>query len=178
MERFRGLLFVVVTSFSWALISCGEKWEKALKRMDDSSLHNNSPKDWSLVQEIKNEWDINYTIEKIDGDTLKTLFFVEGKDGSTFTSEYWKTYPCEKDTCRLVMASNDTVYFYKEKDGAKTFYVGEYEYRYIHMLFTNDELDFYRLYEDSLKRVKGNDLPRLPILSEQERKKLDSLLNR
>jgi hypothetical protein len=146
------------------LFSCQEKWQVALEKIDKSLLYHNDYQGWKLVREIKNEWDNDYIIEKTDKDTLKILLFLEGKkDGSIRPYEYKKRYPCNGvDTCFLEMTSQDTLFYYREKEGLKIFEVGEYAYLFTHMKMDSIELDYYLKHEDSLRRVRGNNLPKLP----------------
>ncbi|MFN7883669.1 MAG: hypothetical protein ACK5PF_11745, partial [bacterium] len=74
-------LIITIASIFF-LFSCKEKWQGVLDQVDKPLLYNNDYRGWKLVQEIKSEWDTNYTIEKIDNDTSKVLFFLQGnKDG-------------------------------------------------------------------------------------------------
>lgn len=161
------------------LMSCEKKWQTALKRIEKSQFYFNNFEGWELIQEHKGKWDTHYTIKKNDNDTLKVLFFLQRWDGSIAVNEYRKQYPCgDIDTCYLEMASGDTLFFYKQRNGLKTFLLGEYYYRFTKMQLDSNELAYYMLYEDSLRLVRGNDLPPLPTLNERERRRLDSLLNR
>jgi hypothetical protein len=82
-------------------------------------------------------------------------------------------FPCNSvDTCVVSMLSNDTLFYYIKTEETKKFIIGEYAYLHAFLKLDSSELDFYFLYEDSLKKVKGDNLPRLRALNEFERKKL------
>ncbi|MCZ8215967.1 MAG: hypothetical protein O9262_06985 [Cyclobacteriaceae bacterium] len=156
--------WIVATAFAFSLFSCKEKWQKALEKVDQRLLYGNDIQGWKLVQEINNEWEVNYTVEKMDNDTLKTIFFLEGvKDGSMIVNRYQKQYRCnDTDTCYLDMTSQDTLYFYRQNfNGEKIFEVGEYAYRFTYFKMDSAEVTYYLKHEDSLKRVRGSNLPRL-----------------
>jgi hypothetical protein len=154
----------VVLTFSFFLFGCQQRWENALNNVDKSLLYGNDRKGWQLVQEIKNEWDTYYTIEKIDNDTSKVLFFLQANgDGTTNVSGYRKIFKCNKtDTCYLKMSSQDTLFFYRENNHQKIFEVGEYAYHHSYFKMDSIEVKYYLEHEDSLRRVRGNNLPRLP----------------
>ena len=156
---------IVLTICLCFLFGCKEGWQKALEKIDRTLLYGNDYKDWKLVREIKNEWDTDYIVEKNDNDTLKILLFLEGKkDGSIRPYEYKKRYPCSNntDTCYLEMTSQDTLFFYRKHNDEKLFEVGEYAYRFAYFKMDSTEANYYLKHEDSLKRVRGSNLPKLP----------------
>lgn len=155
---------ILASAFIVSLFSCKEKWQSALEKVDQSLLYHNSHHGWKLVQEIENEWDTYYTIEKIDNDTLKVIYFLEGiKDGSIEVNRYQKQYRCNgNDTCYLDMTSQDTLFFYSQNNnGEKKFKVGEYAYRFTYFEMDSIEVNYYLKHEDSLRRVRGHNLPKL-----------------
>ena len=155
---------IIIIAIIWFLFSCQEKWQVALKQIDPSLLYHNDHQNWRLVRETKNEWDNDYIIEKIDADTLKILLFLEGKkDGSIKPYEYKKRYPCgDVDTCYLEMTSQDTLFFYREHNDKKIFEVGEYAYFFTFMKMDSSEANYYMKYGDSLRKVRGTNLRKLP----------------
>ncbi len=164
-EMMTGLAKFLIIACALCLFSCKQKWQIALEKVDRSLLYTNNPSGWELVQEIEQEWDINYTIKKIDNDTLKVLFFAIGnkeKDDKIFINGYAKTFRCNQtDTCYLKMTSQDTLFYYRQHSKEKIFEVGEYAYRFTYLKMDTVEINYYLEHEDSLRRVKGNNLPRL-----------------
>jgi hypothetical protein len=161
MNIYRITLAILILIF---LNSCKENWEKSLDKIDKSLLYKNNLHEWRLVQEINSKWDTNYTIEKNDSDTLKLLFYsVRTKDGSIEVDNYKLKYPCHgTDTCYLDMSSQDTLFFYsKNGAGEKSFILGEYAYRFTYFEMDSAEANFYLEHTDSLRRVKGDNLPKL-----------------
>jgi hypothetical protein len=60
------------------------------------------------------------------------------------------------------MSSQDTLFFYRESStGEKSFVVGEYAYRFTNFEMDSTEANFYLNHTDSLRKVKGDNLPRL-----------------
>jgi hypothetical protein len=161
MNKYFWIIAIVCAFF---LFGCEEKWKRILGRIDQSLLYHNNYDGWKLVREDNSsKWDTKFTIEKNDNDTLKILFFLEAKDGSVMLNEYKKQFPCNvTDTCYLEMNSQDTLFFYGQRNGLKTFEVGEYAYRFTFMKMNKGEREYYLDHEDSLRRVRGNNLPLLP----------------
>lgn len=155
---------IIIMACVFLLLGCKERWQIALEKIDRSLLYHNDPLKWKLVREINNEWDNDYIIEKIDNDTLKILLFLEKKkDESIKPYEYKKKYPCNgTDTCYLEMTSQDTLFFYREHNNQKIFEVGEYAYLFTSFKMDSIEADYYLKHEDSLRRARGDNLPKLP----------------
>lgn len=142
---------------------CQNSWQRALDRADKSLLHGNDLRGWRLIQEINSTSVTYYTVQKIDADTLKVLFFNLAKDDKVRVSGFRKQYRLpNSDSAFLEMKSQDTLFFYSLENGKKVFYVGEYAYRFAHFEMDSVETNFYLRHEDSLRKVKGNGLPKLP----------------
>jgi hypothetical protein len=161
-------LVLMVATINW---SCSNEWEQVLMKMSNSERYSNSLDGWVLKQEIEyNELNTHYFITKTDGDTLKTLSFLAGgTDNWRSADRYVKEYPCgSTDTCHLILHENDTLYWYSESKGLKNFLSGEYMYRSERLLFDEDEQNYFEFFKDSLRKVKGNDLPDLPNLNDEQ----------
>jgi hypothetical protein len=144
------------------LFGCEQAWVEVLKKTDIKTRYGNNLRDWELTSVNETEWERDFILRKVDNDTLKILCFLEGKrDGSISIYEYKKRYPCGIDTCYLEMAGMDTSFFYRQRNSVKEFEVGEYAYRYMYFKMDTSEANAYRLAEDSLRRVRGNGLPRI-----------------
>ncbi|GEM_PF-5498021 len=172
MRKYIFWLFILLFS------SCSERWKGDVRKLKLEDI-NEGYNDWELVDYHKKPYGNEGTITKIDGDTIKSLdFIISGSRSEIY--EFRKKFPCgEADTCVLYIdPPNDTIYSYKRSNGQNYFYSGEYNYRFINLLFEKDEYDFYLFFEDSLSRVKGNGLPKLPNLSPLQKSKLDSILRR
>ena len=154
---------ILLFCFTSLLFGCQAKWQKALKKVEKSKIYNNDYKKWELVQEFRNEFHTYYTLRKNDGDTLKILFLAEENNiGLVYVNGYRKKFKCKIDTCNLEMTSQDTLFFYKQNTfGEKKFEVGEYAYRFTYFRMDSIEGNYYLKHEDSLRRVKGNNLPKL-----------------
>lgn len=175
--NFKGLNFYVIFSFCLILMACESKWESSLRKVDGSPFSFNNYEGWELVQEIKNDDSFDFLLKKKDGDTLKSLLIYLSNNGEVYVNHYDKKFPCNDiDTCYLYFSSTDTLYYYSQRNKVKTFIKGEYAYRFMFMQLKISEKDYYLLYEDSLKKVIGTDLPRLPELNEKEKLQLENLL--
>jgi hypothetical protein len=144
---------------------CGSQkseWKNDLSKINRDSLFQNDYEGWELSTKEEYPNSVLYNIRKKDADTTKVLSFFKSGSGLS-VKEYLKYYPeGNGDTCYLKMVSSDTLYFYRQNGGMKNFIVGEYGYRYTSMLLEDYELDYYLKHEDSLRQVRGNNLPKLP----------------
>jgi hypothetical protein len=158
-------VFLVLT-VSVILINCKSGWRTTLEKIDKRLLYNNNTNGWELTQEINEEWSTSYRISKNDNDTLKILEYSIGNKGEeVYLLQYLKAFRCNQlDTCYLEMNSQDTLFFYRQNGKVKIFEVGEYAYRFSRLKLDSVELSFYLAHEDSLRRIKGNNLPRLAKL--------------
>lgn len=160
MISIRKLIYFALFIFLFG--GCKDPWEHALAHADESLLYGNDPREWKLIQEINSAWATYYTLRKIDGDTVKVLFINQGRDGKVQVSGFRKAYKSlGPDSAFLEMRSQDTLFFYRLKNDRKVFEVGEYAYRFAHFEMDSVEATFYLKYEDSLRQVKGNGLPKL-----------------
>jgi hypothetical protein len=151
-------LFCLIT----LLVSCRNQWSQSFNKINGNLLYGNSHDNWELIQfDNHSPWDKKYTLKKVDGDTTKILFFFEDKNGVAEITEYKKLYPCGLDTCFLEMTGLDTLYFYKQQMSKRTFFIGEYAFLFSHFKMDTIDAAFYLKYEDSLRRIKGNNLPKL-----------------
>lgn len=112
--------------------------------------------------------DTFYLYEGMNSDTLYYLSFYKNKE-IIFIDNYMKEYKDTEFLYKLLMKS-DTIYFFKENTitGKKDFFVGEYGYKYHNGYLNADEINYYMLYKDSLNQIKGNSLPKLPKLTNEE----------
>jgi hypothetical protein len=153
------LKFFAYSFISILIISCDNKIETHLKRVDKKLFYNNNAYDWEVLQYIDNQ--NQYIIFKYDGDTLKSLRFIPNEDDIPMISQYEMKFPCDRiDTCFVRIQEQDTLYFFRQGKNRKEFIVGEYAYRYTTLQLTTREMDFYEIHADSLRRIRGNNLPR------------------
>lgn len=156
------LLFVFA---AYLLCFCGSQkndWRNDLMKIDRDSLYQNNYEGWELKTTEEYPNSALYNLHKKDGDTAKALSFFRSNIGSS-VKEYLKIYPTQNgDTFYLKMISDDTLYLYKQNKSLKNFVVGEYGYKYTSMLLKDFELDYYLKHEDSLRMIRGNNLPQLP----------------
>lgn len=157
--KIRLLNFLLVMLSLPILVSCENKLDGYLKRIDKKSFFKNDPSGWKNFQYIESM--DQYMIFKYDGDTLKYLKFIPDENNIPVISQYEMKFPCGLlDTCFLRMQAKDTLFYFKENKDGKEFFVGEYAYRYTSTRMSTEEMDFYENHEDSLRRIKGNNLPK------------------
>jgi hypothetical protein len=154
----RSIYWLLIICFS--AISCRKDWQVALDHADEVAIHSNTSDDWVLVETIKQKDHKIFLVKKIDSDTLKYLYVVHSKEGNTF-NRYIREFPCDRAKCVLEMFRQDTLYYYSEMAGIRTFSAGEYQYRYEKLMLDSIELDYFQMHADSLRKVRGNLLPRL-----------------
>lgn len=155
------IAFVLIAHTLWFCGSHKSDWRNDLSKINRDSLFQNSDDGWELSTKEEYPNSVLYNIRKKDSDTTKLLSFFKSESGLS-VKEYLKYYPENGDTCYLKMVSSDTLYFYRQRGDTKNFIVGEYGYRYTSMLLEDYELDYYLKHEDSLRRVRGSNLPKLP----------------
>lgn len=145
------------------LSSCDGNWKHTLNEMTSEMRYGNNADGWFLSQHLEYGTQSEFIIKKIDGDTLKALFFRREENGNVLVDMYKENFVCGPgpDTCVLQFDYGDTTFFYRVRDGSRTFIVGEYAYRYEYGRMDSSERVYYELHEDSLKRVRGNRLPML-----------------
>lgn len=140
--------------------ACKEEWVSKFELLSEDSIYHNNFEGWKLSSTEEYHDSKLYNIKKMDGDTMKVLsFFNDGKRSST--KEYLKYYPQDTDTLFLKMKGVDTCYFYSKNLASKKFIVGEYCYRFEFLQLTDSEFEFYLTHSDSLRKVRGDGLPRL-----------------
>ncbi len=76
--------------------------------------------------------------------------------------------------------ADDTLYSFRSRRNDVEFLVGEYEFRRwsgtrTHPRLSQDEQIYYDLHRDSLRKVRGNNLPPLPTPTDEERKKWEEM---
>jgi hypothetical protein len=101
--------------------------------------------------------------ESIDGDTLKNMICNLDKYHKPIAViEYSKKYRVSELTYFIQYDSKDTLYAYTESETVRKFIRGEYAYKNIHMGLDYGQKKFYKKHQDSLKRLRGSNLPDLP----------------
>lgn len=113
---------------------------------------------------------------KIENDTIKNLTFAVDKfeDANPFyIIVYEKQYKIGNRIFLTNYSSKDTLYSYSsiQNSDEKVFIRGGYFYKGSHAGLATNEQRYYRLYRDSLDKIRGNYLPTLPELSPEEMKK-------
>lgn len=132
---------------------------------------------WVKISENYYDENFHFSLSKIEKDTSKFLTLVADKDGYVINIEsYYKEFFID-DYLHCISFKKDTFYHYAQSPfGEKTFFVGEYNYRFENALLEVEELDYYVMYSDSLGKVKGTNLPKLRELNSFEKAKFDEKL--
>lgn len=129
----------------------------------------NSSDDWSarFIGSHDNFDSLSIRFHKIEKDTSKDVIFsVDRKLNAVSVLMYQKKYNGTKGKYFVRYGRTDTLYCYYTSDGSqkKTFVVGEYFHRGENLGFDLAERPYYLLHKDSLDRIHGNDLPKLPVV--------------
>ena len=137
---------------------------------DNRSTYSFSGKEnWEIYQVFEGVRDnsFDFIFNCRDQDTLKFLsLYVFKETDEVFIDSYNKNYLKDDWQVELVMKV-DTFYCFVEREGFKEFIAGEYNYRFSNFDLSPGELNFYMVHKDSLGRIKGNELPTLPYLSDE-----------
>jgi hypothetical protein len=129
------------------------------------------PEGWTLILEGKTDGQNSLSFEKNVQDTAKHIIFsVDDKRQPAKVIRFTKEFKSDDGNVTLKLDSKDTIVAYLVTHSNDTiFYKGEYFFKYTHFQMDTAERKFYLLYKDSLKAVSGDNLPRLPSLSANER---------
>ena len=136
------------------------------------------PEDWNFKFIGSFEANDTTTAEfsKLENDTLKYVVVALDKNNNAISIlQYEKEFPDGVKKYHVVFGRSDTLYCFYTLGAGKVFVNGEYFYKGSHLGFESDERKYYQLYKDSLNRVKGNNLPKLPPLSKAEEEKYTKL---
>jgi hypothetical protein len=131
---------------------------------------------WELSIKYKDDFNTEITSFYYElyksGDTTKTLAFYTDENGNIIdVVRYYKKYIADNNKLIVNYRKEgfpeiDTFYYYKElENGEKIFEVGEYNYRWTYGKLHPSEQSYYYQHIDSLRWVRGNGLPKLPIIS-------------
>lgn len=131
---------------------------------------------WEVVVHSESDVDLYFALRKEDNDTSKFLnLFAEKNQTVKKIDSYRKEFSSE-GLKHVVSMHEDTFFYYVEnKFHEKTFLRGEYNFKFANALLEPVELGYYILYKDSLGEVRGSDLPKLPAISADEKRKIDEL---
>lgn len=129
----------------------------------------NSSRDWSVgfIGSFDAFDSLSIRLSKTEADTSKSVTLSLDKNRNAISVLiYLKEYKDRKRNYSVMFGPKDTLYSYytSEDTQKKHFLVGEYYYRGVHRGFDPDETIYYLLHKDSLDRVRGNDLSKLPIV--------------
>ncbi len=126
--------------------------------------------DWRLKHFFENDEFEYFIADYQKPDTSITLKFKHFKaNGKCKIDEYYKRYLDIDDDCNYILKwCYDTLYFYNydfdNEDWNRKFIVGKYYYLYENNQLNPYQRKYFELYRDSLIKVRGDDLPRLPEL--------------
>jgi len=126
---------------------------------------------WEVLEkrEIKNGV-TNFIIKNSGSDTLIISSFFYHGNGDSVEIHYLTKEFMKGGYKHFLEFKRDTLYYYKYDtvNKSKEFIAGEYSYKNRRHKLGEDEVDYYYEYKDSLDKVKGNNLPKLPKLSSED----------
>ncbi|WP_224997082.1 hypothetical protein [Cesiribacter sp. SM1] len=157
------LTFVFTLTF---MISCQSKEEELVERIQPYVDKDG----WEELFPMSSMDDMNhYQLTKQDGDTTKTLHIFHHPKPDTLLFELHRFY--EDSTHRYhIVSEEDTLFFRRaplEDDGNFEFIMGEYYHKNSRSLdpgyaLTDGQKCYYKMHADSLRKIRGNNLPALP----------------
>lgn len=121
---------------------------------------------WKLVLLGNTDGKSSASFEMIEGDTLKHIIFsLDERESGVDVIRFTKSFENANGRHSLRLNSRDTLYYFTvTKRNDTLFSTGEYYYRFANFQMTKSESDYYVLHMDSLKKIKGDNLPMLPSL--------------
>jgi hypothetical protein len=118
---------------------------------------------WEFVMKGVTEDRESISFEKNNSDTLKHIIFSTSKNDAIDIIRYTKRYRKNSTFCFLRMDSKDTLVSYYVCSSDTIFQRGEYLNRFSELKLDTAERKFYLLHRDSLKIIRGDNLPKLPL---------------
>jgi len=116
-------------------------------------------------------WETQYNLKRVYGDTTYFMGIFKLKpnlqykiDSCILELAYFKKNYSDKEYCYHLEMAKDTIYFYKSPinhEDSLIFIVGKYYYQWSNGLLDGEGMHYFLENMDSLKRVRGNDLPDL-----------------
>jgi hypothetical protein len=137
-------------------------------------------KNWDVIQNYSNGVETFYNLQKQIVDTTYFFQFSHFKDGnknSYITDDFVKSYSVNNSYYEMSLLNNDTLYFFKcnsdslnensagyHKINNLNFVIGKYYFMYRRFRLNSEQSDYFENNMDSLTKIRGNDLPKLPGL--------------
>lgn len=117
---------------------------------------------WEIVEDLGQGNFKSYVLMQFKADTTHILHFMV--EDTAVNLIYHDIRFKDENFDYYLSVKADTLYFYKENkiDSTMVFLVGEYEYLYKRGRLTGKQHVYYRHHRDSLKSIRGNNLPELP----------------
>lgn len=133
---------------------------------------------WDFVLTGNTDGQSSLSFEKKETDTVKhVIFSVDAHKNPLGVIRYTKKFRENGKEHTIKMGSNDTLFSYYVGESRDTvFQIGEYYYRFIYFKLDTAEQKYYLLHKDSLKSIRGDNLPKLPFLSEKDRKRFEKTI--
>lgn len=132
---------------------------------------------WKLVRQYDNDQGKGYDLTReFSGENSRLCFHINEKSKEYFIEYYIKSYRDSFNEYTLEINQTDTLYLYRSplnNQNSKVFMVGEYQYLYMHNKFSEGQREYFRANSDSLRRVRGNNLPILPSIDLSYQRKND-----
>ncbi len=161
-------LFILIV-----LLSCSCNFEltnhlRELNKINSQISINN----WKILTNEKDKRELRYLLRKYEGDTTYYLkfrkvfhdsIFNPGKDYYVVT-DFTKEYVSDS-VIHFIHQSSDTNYYYKapiSNPDSLVFIVGKYYYLCRNGKLSAPQMKYYYENEDSLKKVRGNELSEIP----------------
>ena len=117
---------------------------------------------WEVAEKLGSKGHWSYVLMQTKSDTTHIINFnIDNQDVSLF---YHDIRFSDTNYDYFLRRKSDTSYFYKinKLDSVTTFIQGEYNFKDRRMKHTTGQMEYYRLHQDSLDKIKGNNLPELP----------------
>ena len=164
--KLSGIILVFAISLT-CLIACKNRKEELLKRI---KAHVDT-EGWEELLPM-NEYpggDKHYQLTKEDGDTTKVLQLIYIPKEDRIAFQLYRTFEDAGYKYELV-SSTDTLYYYMSplnNEDELDFFIGKYHFLYSRRIgeLTEGQRCYYDMHIDSLKAIKGNNLPPLPEIS-------------
>lgn len=139
-----------------------------LERINSQEITSIEPNNWTIKHYYKDDY-IFYQLHKKVADTILNFEFEYYKEYDKYVIlDYNKLYfDTNNKFYYSLQLKKDTLYYYRMRDPSsieKEFIVGKYYYLWKFNQLTQGQKDYFIKHRDSLIKVRGNELPKLPEL--------------
>ena len=181
IKRCTNVFLNKIVPFIFILVACSDS-NNLKKHLEILTKKNNriDINEWTIVQKIEIDERLYYSLKKEKGDTTFSLGFTYFEtDDSYYIDDFIKKYYSDSTYIEMALWNNDTLYcFTYDAQRCRmgkpmlfkkmNFVTGKYYYSYKRGKLSWEQRKYFDANRDSLIFIKGNNLPELPEMKQEE----------